>query len=139
MSRAQKWFPKEYNPDNYEHVSYSDIVSKFGDIVASESFGDWQGEHIFILRKKKRKNSKPKIGYLVQSYGSCSGCDVLEACSSYKDLDGLINSMEQGIEWYKTKKELLARLDELKTKNPSYIYERDWDKVEKKLREVLVS
>lgn len=64
--------------------SYSSIVAKFCDEVIIETWeNDYQGSTYCLLRKEN------KYGYLEFGWGSCSGCDALEACSNYKDLQSL--------------------------------------------------
>ena len=53
---------------------YGDLVDSLGhEVIAEESFGDYQGDQAYILRGQDRR-----IGYLVIGYGSCSGCDAMQ-------------------------------------------------------------
>lgn len=56
------------------YIDYKEILERQGvDIIAFESFGDYQGDYAAIVKKDG------KVGFTVIGYGSCSGCDALEA------------------------------------------------------------
>lgn len=44
------------------------------EIIAWEDFGNYQGDYAAIVK------GKGGFGFVVIGYGSCSGCDALEAC-----------------------------------------------------------
>lgn len=72
MSNKPSWIK-----DNYG-TNYGEIVESFGyEIVDSEVFGDYQGDYCYILR------NEDTIGYVVIGYGSCSGCDALQAAEPW--------------------------------------------------------
>lgn len=52
---------------------YEDIISSFGYVARYQYFGSYQGDIAVVFRDGNRK------GYLIIGYGSCSGCDALEA------------------------------------------------------------
>jgi hypothetical protein len=56
---------------------YDELIKSFGYEYVSEEFGDYQGDIAVVFREGNRK------GYLIFGYGSCSGCDALEACTPY--------------------------------------------------------
>lgn len=45
--------------------------------------GDWQGTQIFILHKNTYQPSIEEYVYTNTYYGSCSGCDTLQAIQDY--------------------------------------------------------
>jgi hypothetical protein len=56
---------------------YRSMVADWGcTVLAFETCGSYQGDHVVLLADGDRR------GYLVIGYGSCSGCDSLEAMSS---------------------------------------------------------
>lgn len=64
--------------DGLDGLSYDDLVKTFADeIVSSKEFGDYQGDLVFHLRKGDDE------GVLLVSFGSCSGCDSLQAAEGY--------------------------------------------------------
>lgn len=86
-----------------ELVSYTDLVEDFGhEIVLYEMIGDYQGDYLFLL------HSHDAYGFLVQGYGSCSVCDVLEGIEMdtrtneeyEREIEVLKSEMYQSIVWY---------------------------------------
>lgn len=92
-----------------EYPSYDQIIKSFGHaIMDKETFGDYQGDYVYILKNKHTG----EIGYIVIGYGSCSGCDRLqsayddhwhnkdEECDcDWEELIHLRDSIESGIHW----------------------------------------
>lgn len=65
----------------YGGVDYDDLLRASGhEIVESEEFGAYQGDFVFLLRKAGR------YGIAVVGYGSCSGCDALQAAEPSGDV-----------------------------------------------------
>lgn len=56
-----------------KYIGYDDIIDSFGYKSKYEYFGSYQGDIVVIVEDGSRK------GYLIIGYGSCSGCDELEA------------------------------------------------------------
>ena len=109
MSRAKEIFPESEEGFSFVH-DYEPIIRIFGEIVLKVSTKDYQGDSWVILRKNA------DFGWLRWGWGSCSGCDSLQACSTFEDVDDLIDDLERGILWF-------GSLDELK----SYFREKDWE------------
>ncbi len=40
------------------------------------------------------------IGYLNFGWGSCSGCDALQACDTWEAVEGLRENLSSGIQWF---------------------------------------
>jgi hypothetical protein len=76
---------------HFSHPYYNNIVSKFGEILISADAGEYQGSSYYIFKNDN------KYGYLSFGWGSCSGCDALEACDSYQEITELFNSLESSI------------------------------------------
>lgn len=55
-------------------------------------------------------------GFLTFGWGSCSGCDALQACDSLKDFDDLRTVLYDGIVWKDSKDDLLK-----------YMTGKDWE------------
>jgi hypothetical protein len=76
------------------YYSYDELVTSQGaEIVLAESDHDYQGDTYYLLRQGNR------YGYLVVGWGSCSGCDALEGCSTFEDVRQLRDMLVQGIWW----------------------------------------
>lgn len=63
-------------------VTYKQIVRSWGyEVVAFEAFGSYQGDYLALLRGPEG------VGLIVFGYGSCSGCDELEAINPWDEED----------------------------------------------------
>lgn len=82
--------------------SYRAIVSTLGEIVAETEWGSYQGDSLYMVKGEQG------YGILTFGWGSCSGCDSLEACSSQADIDALQDDLERGIRWFTTLGEAVA-------------------------------
>ncbi len=97
-SKLEEYFK---NTEQKEYSEYKTIVKKIFELVVNTSIdrddnfdingmtviddGDYQGTQIFIVHKD---TYQPSVGdYVVTDtyYGSCSGCDTLQAISDYDD------------------------------------------------------
>lgn len=86
--------------DDDEYPSYNVIVEKWGyDVAHFETFGSYQGDHVAVLRDGDR------WGWVVIGYGSCSGCDALEAIVPWDgpywndEVQALSDSLRDAIHW----------------------------------------
>lgn len=115
------------------YISHKEILQRQGlDIVAFETFGDYQGDYAAIVKKDG------KIGFTVIGYGSCSGCDELEALKdnydvSYypfdEDEEPLERSEEQQEELHKFHNALQEYADKLESNIEYGSYEELKDKI----------
>ena len=81
--------------------SYESLTESMGWPFTGDYFGDYQGDYIAVLRDDGR------IGVLVYGYGSCSGCDAIQAeyqyGSNWRDqpaMRQLVEEMRQTIRWF---------------------------------------
>ena len=97
--------------DSYFGIpDYYQLVESFGvEIIASTSEGSYDGDYFFIL---KRGN---EYGYLTFGYGSCSGCDSLQACTSEAEVLELRDALFNSIEWSDGKESFVK-----------WLRDRDW-------------
>jgi len=59
-------------------MGYQGLLKDEGlDIIAWETFGDYQGDYAAVLKKDM------SYGFVVIGYGSCTGCDSLQALQEY--------------------------------------------------------
>ena len=72
---------------------YDKIINLFGDVVARVDTEDCRGDTLAIVKKNGR------YGFVAFSWGSCSGCDALQACDTYEELGQLIQSIEKDVVW----------------------------------------
>lgn len=92
----------------YAPSSYNPIIDSFGEVRLSCDIGSYRGDTLAILKDPERG-----YGYLCFGWGSCSGCDSLQACDSEKELDDLIAHLYGQIHWDTKEglREYLKRLD----------------------------
>lgn len=109
---------EEVYPDALESDGYWWGASDYGRMVESLGYDtllqvdddDYQGDSRYVLRDNSR------YGILIFGWGSCSGCDALQACGSYKELSDLRDGLHDSIKWHDSAAGLLT-----------YIREKDWD------------
>lgn len=102
--------------DNYP--SYGELVESMGyTILATETFGSYQGDLAWIFL-----DENGRAGWLMQGYGSCSGCDHLESISYSVGADydtgegdwsviiGFRDEMREAIHWEPSQSALAAWL-----------------------------
>ena len=94
----QEQFPQmDYEWRTFSSVSWEDLIRSFGYTVhVTHRFDSYSGDGIAIM------GNGEQLGILVFGYGSCSGCDALEACNTYERLDELRQSLHNKIKWYDT-------------------------------------
>lgn len=100
-STARDLFPGE----NFRSgaLDYSPIVASFGVVcVRADGSGYYQGDSYVLYRDGDR------FGVLVFGWGSCSGCDALQACGSVEEVDVLIDSLRDQIKWFPSGAEALT-------------------------------
>lgn len=63
-----------------DYPGYLELVESSGyEVLEFETTGSYQGDHEVLLADGERR------GFLMIGYGSCSGCDALEAAYGYTD------------------------------------------------------
>jgi hypothetical protein len=62
----------------------------------------YQGDSRLILR------DGPRYGVLIFGWGSCSGCDALQACQSMREIEELREKLNSDIKWFETRAETLS-------------------------------
>lgn len=78
-------------------MSYESIIEDQGvEVLNSLYMGDYQGDILMIVR-----NKAGQFGVLTTGYGSCSGCDALEACYGFKEEeDNLARDLINSVIWH---------------------------------------
>lgn len=87
---------------------YDRMVADFGEIILKTDEGYYQGDYLYILKRQVHKTTE--FGFLVVGYGSCSGCDALQGCSSWEEVQELYDSMKNNVKWTTSKKKLLREI-----------------------------
>lgn len=81
--------------------TYTEIVETFGEIVVEATEEDYQGDSLFLIRQADSSEWNGfRYGVLTFGWGSCSGCDSLQAVDTQEDVDSLQDDLERGIQWF---------------------------------------
>ena len=107
MRTAAELFPNEADEELkdgsfYGPADYNVIVNEFGNVLLSVEDDDYQGDTRTLLEKDG------KYGWLQFGWGSCSGCDALQACNHIVEIQTLMDELHKSIKWFDTKAECLA-------------------------------
>lgn len=81
--------------------NYQPILESFGSIAIQVCDDHFSGDSRVLY------NVDGRIGHLIFGWGSCSGCDALQACSSYEDIDEVIDHLRSSIRWFDSREEAL--------------------------------
>jgi hypothetical protein len=100
-----------YNPeDEYHYFSgYNGLLGLIGDILLQVDDHDYQGDSRLIYQRAG------DYGLLIFGWGSCSGCDALQACDTIEEVHQLGERLENSVQWMPAK-ELLE-----------YFNKHDWE------------
>lgn len=93
MPSAKELYPKSEWGDIY-FDDYQPILDAFGQIVIQVDDDDYQGDTRVLYR------DRDNYGWLQFGWGSCSGCDALQACDTYADVQELIDDLQASIKWF---------------------------------------
>jgi hypothetical protein len=90
-----------YNPDDkWGWCDYKPMLKAFGEILLQVDCGQYQGDSYIIIK------NDDKYGYLNFGWGSCSGCDALQACGNICEVQELMDQLYSQIHWFDSLKEL---------------------------------
>ena len=87
---------KELYPNNNYFSDYDLMLREFGTILIQVDEDGYSGDS-WVLYKDKNSS---RLGYLNFGWGSCSGCDALQACSSYEEVQELMDQLFNSIQWW---------------------------------------
>lgn len=90
---------------------YQPIIDDLGKVLIQVDERDYQGSS-WVLYQNTQDSAL--YGILEFGWGSCSGCDALQACNSYEDAQALYDSLKESTHWG-SREEIIA-----------YITEHDW-------------
>lgn len=97
--------------DSWGVGDYDPLLKSLGhEILLKVDDGDYQGDSRLLMRDGER------YGLLIFGWGSCSGCDSLQACNTWQDVEELRESLASGIVWKDSAQEMLH-----------FIQNRDWE------------
>ena len=97
-------------PEGPLDANYETILGSFGTVLLQDGLGYYLGDCLVLY---DRQTALDSYGFLVFGYGSCSGCDALEAASySYETLDAEIDRLRASIVYFASLEELVRFLDD---------------------------
>lgn len=105
---TEEWGDWFESPSNY-----TPIINHFGKVIIRVDDKDYSGDTRVFYR------FEGGYGYLMVGWGSCSGCDALQACKTYEEVDSLIYQLQQGIRRFGSAQEALAFFE-------THDWEGDW-------------
>ena len=96
---------------SYGVGDYRPLLESLGhEILLQVDDNDYQGDSRLILKDGDR------YGLLVFGWGSCSGCDSLQACATVEEIEELRDGLVSNIIWHDSKDSML-----------DFIRSRDWE------------
>lgn len=109
MKPIKEVYPKSGESDWFDYpYDYKPMLESFGyTLLVKTDAGSYQGDSL-VLYQNPEDNT---YGILQFGWGSCSGCDALQACKSYDDLKELQESLHSRITWIGNLQETLTYLD----------------------------
>ena len=130
ISRAQVLYPLDSRGKFPYAGDYSPIIQSFGVVLAQEDLGWYQGDTVAVLQ-----NDDKGFGFLTFAYGSCSVCDSLQSCSTYAEVDELINELENQIRWFSSLQEVKDYVvDDENRKGSCYYHYHEWSDFKRKVQ-----
>jgi hypothetical protein len=96
MRDIREVYPPESDGEFPSYPSnYGALVESIGhEVLVRVDDEDYSGDSRYLLADGARR------GYLEFGWGSCSGCDALQACDSYDAVEKLRTSLVESIRWF---------------------------------------
>lgn len=102
---------KPLTENEWNEWSYSDLIDAMQvQIIHQVNQGAYEGETYVLIRDGDR------YGLLIFGWGSCSGCDALEACVTIEEATDLLLKLWNDIHWESSSDDMLT-----------YMSTKDWD------------
>lgn len=126
---ARELYPDMGNEPFYGPCDYQPIIDSFGDVLIQVDDDDYQGDTRVLF------SAGGRYGFLNFGWGSCSGCDGLQSCRTYSDIDALIESLRDDIKWFDTLAEAQAYIADPERAGSYYSHRKEWDDFKAKVAE----
>lgn len=98
LKLAEEAYPK--NRSYFCAHDYTPMIDLFGHVLVRVDDQDYEGDTRLAYYKDN------KYGYLNIGWGSCSGCDALQACDNHEQVAELMKSLENNIRWFESLNDL---------------------------------
>lgn len=89
-----------YENDKFSWYDYQPMLDEFGEILIQVDEEAYQGDSFLIYKNDN------KYGFLTFGWGSCSGCDALQACDTIDEVQELMDRLHNAIIWFDSLQEL---------------------------------
>ena len=84
----------QYEGSWWGFSNYDELIASMElRILVQEHDDDYQGDSYYIFKKGR------EYGVLIFGWGSCSGCDALQACDSVAEVTNLRDDLYDRIQW----------------------------------------
>lgn len=109
----------------YEHdrfsswYDYQPMLDEFGEILIQVDEEAYSGDSFLIYKNDN------KYGLLVFGWGSCSGCDALQACDTIDEVQKLMDGLYNDIIWFDSLQELKDYLSDDSSEELKWYYYSD--------------
>ena len=113
MKPIEEVYPDAIDDDHsfWGVSNYLPLLKSLGyEIAIRVDDDDYQGDSRLLFK------DDASYGLLIFGWGSCSGCDALQACDSYEEIEYLRQELLNEIHWEPTGKEMSA-----------WIENKDWE------------
>lgn len=112
------WYPAYWDEEASAPYldDYTTIYSRIGEPLVEVSDDDYQGDTRLLLRREF--DGTDYYAFFTFGWGSCSGCDMLQACVTLEDYQRLCDSFTSSLRW--------LTLDEARDYLVAHDWEGDW-------------
>lgn len=97
MKKIEEVYPNEAKQKEADFCppwDYNPLLQSFEyEIMLKVDDSDFEGDSRLIFRNNN------EYGILIFGWGSCSGCDALQACTNMKEISDLRDSLNRQIRW----------------------------------------
>lgn len=117
-------YPDHGSGDDFSSpCSYTPIIEGFGyDVALREDEDDYQGSTFVLYRDASRQ----EYGVLIFGWGSCSGCDTLQACYDERTVMDLRSDLHDCIIWFDDKDDAHAWFSDREQSGSYYAEQEMW-------------
>lgn len=136
--------PGWLSEDGYESgwVDYEEIIESWGhEVIKTYDIGSYQGDYITLLL-----DDSGRFGLSVIGYGSCTGCDTLQAITpsggsdDWSEVEEFRQQLEREIRWVGSAEEAVAYITAL-LDGPDgtawYLYDEDAQDALRSFRDII--
>ncbi len=103
-----EYFSNYVDPEHIDNSGYEDLIAAFGmTVLHTVELGRYSGDTLVFFHH----TYDDLYAFLTFGWGSCPGCDALQACGSYQDTYDLYLELYGGLRWFQTPAEAITFFD----------------------------